>query len=87
MGKRHGASMPADHNLLGKIIREMREERQLSQEGLAALSNLSRTFIGEVERGDAMLSFSSLALISDGLGYKVSEIVKEYDRRYEQQHS
>lgn len=65
----------------------MREERQLSQEGLAALSNLSRTFIGEVERGDAMLSFSSLALISDGLGYKVSEIVKEYDRRYEQQHS
>lgn len=75
--------MPADHKLLGKIIREMREERQLSQEGLAALSNLSRTFIGEIERGNTHLSFSSISLIADGLGCKLSEIIEEYDNRNE----
>ena len=73
--------MAVDHAVLGDIIRRERELRQLSQEGLAALAGISRTFIGEVERGDAKLSFESLAAISDGLGMNLSEIVIEYERR------
>ena len=73
--------MSVKYTILGDIICEERELRQLSQEGLAALAGLSRTFIGEIERGTAKLSFESLVAIADGLGMNLSEIVIEYERR------
>lgn len=72
--------MSVDYAVLGDIIRRERELRQLSQESLAALAGISRTFIGEVERGTAKLSFESLVAIADGLGMNLSEIVIEYER-------
>lgn len=73
--------MSVNHTVLGDIIREEREQRQLSQEGLAALSGLSRTFVGEIERGTAKMSLESLVAIADGLGITLSEIVIKYERR------
>ena len=71
--------MSVDQGLLGLVIRGERERRQLSQEGLAALSGLSRTYIGEIERGVAALSFASLVAIAEGLGIKPSELMQEYE--------
>lgn len=70
-----------DQELLGRLIREERERRQLSQEGLAALSGLSRTHISEIERGITALSFASLLALAGGFGVKPSELVREYERR------
>jgi transcriptional regulator with XRE-family HTH domain len=74
--------MSVDQELLGQLIREERESRQLSQEGLAALSGLSRTYIGEIERGRAALSFASLVAIASGFGMQPSELVREYEKRH-----
>jgi transcriptional regulator with XRE-family HTH domain len=71
----------ADHKILGDLIREEREQRQLSQQSLAALAGLSRSFQGEVERGDANLSFASFLAISDGLDIRPSEMMRRYEIR------
>lgn len=73
--------MPIEMKTLGDVIRSKREERQLSQEALASLSGLSRTHIGEVERGDTSLSVASLLAIAGGLGIPTSELLREYERR------
>lgn len=73
--------MAVVQELLGQVIREEREKRRLSQEGLAALSGLSRTFVGEIERGVVAISLDSLASIADGFGLKPSELLLEYERR------
>jgi len=73
--------MPIDRELLGSVLRQERERRQLSQEALAALSGLSRTHVGEIERGLVDLSLSSLVAIADGLGMSAVEILNCYERR------
>jgi len=48
---------------LGRAIRRIRTDCGISQEGLAALSSVDRTFMGEIERGEANPSFEVLQRI------------------------
>jgi transcriptional regulator with XRE-family HTH domain len=73
--------MSAELRILGSVIREEREKRQLSQEHLASLAGLSRTYLGEVERGDTNLSVVSLLAIADGLGILPSDLLSKYEGR------
>ena len=73
--------MPVQHKILGEIIRQEREKRNLSQEHLAALACLSRTYLSEVERGVANISLNTFLLIADGLAVQPSEILQEYERK------
>lgn len=52
----------------GKRIRTVREIRGLSQEELADLAHLHRTYIGGVERGERNVSLVSIWRIADALG-------------------
>jgi transcriptional regulator with XRE-family HTH domain len=73
--------MGADLHLLGQVIREQRERRQLSQEGLASLAHISRTYLGEVERGQGNVSIQTLEAIIDGLGINLREFFEIYESR------
>lgn len=73
----------ANLGVLGEVIRSEREKRGLSQEALGDLSRLSRTYIGEVERGEVSVSLATLESIANGLGMMLSEVVGEYERRTE----
>ena len=75
------ASEMPDLGALGAVIRDERLRRGLSQEALADLSGLSRTHVGEIERGEVGLSFSTVQAVAQGLGMPLSDIVKEYERR------
>lgn len=66
---------------LGTVIRERRETLGISQEGLAALSELSRTYIGEIERGAVSVSVVTLQKIADGLNLKLSELILLYEQK------
>ena len=47
------------YQILGANIRALRVGKELTQEKLAELSNLHRTYIGAIERGDRNISFAS----------------------------
>jgi transcriptional regulator with XRE-family HTH domain len=60
---------------LGHAIRQVRDERSLSQEDLAHRSDLDRSYMGGVERGERNVSFINLGKIAAALGLKASELL------------
>ena len=60
---------------LGFRIRKHREEKGISQEKLASLSELHRTYIGQVERGKKNLTIRSLERIAKALGVDIKDLL------------
>ncbi len=60
----------------GQRVREVREANGLSQERLAELSGLHRTYIGTVERGERNPALLNILRISASLGIDASELVR-----------
>lgn len=60
----------------GNRIRELRKSRGLSQEALADISELDRSYIGGVERGDRNISLKNIYKISKALNLKMDELFK-----------
>jgi len=53
---------------VGFNIRRMREEKGFSQEKLAALADLHRAYIGQIERGEKNIGLKNLEKIAKALG-------------------
>ena len=68
------------HRAFGQAIREIRHERGLSQERLADESDLDRTLVGKVERGEGNPSFESLLKIAAALGVRPSTLFERFER-------
>ena len=64
---------------IGAIIRKKRLSLGLSQESLAAVCGLNRSYVGEVERGSVEISAINLQRIADGLNLKLSELIRLYE--------
>jgi transcriptional regulator with XRE-family HTH domain len=60
---------------IGNRIRELRIEADLSQEKLAFESELDRTYIGSVERGERNISIINLRKIAKALKYKTADLL------------
>lgn len=58
----------------GKRIRQLRTERDLSQEELAELTGFHRTYIGMVERGERNISLSNIGVFARTFEMSVSEL-------------
>jgi transcriptional regulator with XRE-family HTH domain len=67
--------------LLGKTIRQLREEKGLSQEALADLSHLHRTYIGGIERGERNVGLLNLLRLSKALKVLPSELLRDFDKK------
>jgi transcriptional regulator with XRE-family HTH domain len=63
--------------ILADNVRSLRLERGLSQEGLAEICGLHRTYVGSVERGERNVTLSTLELLSRGLGIGVPELLSK----------
>jgi transcriptional regulator with XRE-family HTH domain len=61
----------------GLKVREIRESNQLSQERLAELSNLHRTYIGGVERGERNISIVNIEKISVAMNISLSKLMED----------
>ncbi len=61
---------------LGHNIRQLRQSKGLSQEQLAELTNLHRTYIGGVERGERNIGFLNLVRIAKALEISPSKLLE-----------
>ena len=52
----------------GAVVRQLRESRRWSQEHLAGLASINRSYMGEVERGAAMPSLATAEKLAHALG-------------------
>ena len=68
---------PIPLKILGERIREMRKYKNLTQEALAYESDIDRSYIGGVERGERNLSFDKLCKIAEALGCDVAALTKD----------
>lgn len=58
----------------GGRLRDIRRKRGLSQEELAELAGVDRTYVGGVERGERNLSVLNVKKLSDALGINVKDL-------------
>lgn len=69
--------------VFGHILQEKRQEKGLSQEQLAQLCSLDRTYISLLERGLRQPTLNSLFSISKGLGISPSVFIELLEEQYE----
>ena len=70
--------MKIDNKILinfGLRVKEIRKNRGLSQEELAHKSNLHRTYIGMIERGERNISLSNMAVFAKVFEINISELL------------
>ena len=66
---------------LGTRIRELRQQRGWSQEYLAELAGMHRTYMWGIERGVRNPSLRHLAQVADALGVAIAELFTSTDLR------
>jgi transcriptional regulator with XRE-family HTH domain len=62
---------------LGEAIRRIRQEQEMSQEKLALLAEVDRSYVGRVERGDNNVAVLTLKRLADALGVTMTELMAE----------
>jgi transcriptional regulator with XRE-family HTH domain len=62
---------------LARNLRRLRAERGLSQEKLAELAGLHRTYIGSVERSERNISIDNIAKLAAAFGMKTNELLED----------
>jgi transcriptional regulator with XRE-family HTH domain len=58
----------------GAVVRQLREARGWSQERLAGIADLNRSYMGEIERADVMPSLATAAKLAHALEVPLSEL-------------
>lgn len=61
--------------VLSENLRAFRRAQQLSQEELAGICGLHRTYVGSVERGERNVTLSTLEAFAQVLGVSVSSLL------------
>lgn len=63
--------------LFGKNVQKYRKKRNLSQEELAELANLHRTYIGMIERAEKNITLCNIEKIAKALNIKIKDLLEE----------
>lgn len=69
--------MPDIKTTFGKRLRELRENKGLTQEALAHEANLDRTYISSIERGVRNVSLENIERLASALGVKIKDFFKD----------
>ena len=64
---------------LGMAIREVRQASGLSQEALADLAAIHRTYVGDVERGERNVSLINMMRLAVALKVPLSQPIKRME--------
>ena len=67
--------MDVNFKLIGKRIQELRKQQEMTQAELAALTDMSDSYISYIETAKKQASLESLVRISNALGITVDELL------------
>lgn len=67
--------------LVGEVIRQLRLERNHSQEEFADICGVHRTYVGFVERGERTMLIETANVLAIGLGISLSQLFAEVEKR------
>lgn len=67
--------------IVGETIAYFRKKKKLSQEVLSGLSDIGRTHLSAIERGERKPTLETLYRISCALDIRMSDIIKEIEDR------
>ncbi len=68
--------MPYDNQVTGKIIRELRNRKGLTQEVVSGLSCIPRSHLAMIESGRISPTVDTLWRISEALGLRLSDLIR-----------
>jgi transcriptional regulator with XRE-family HTH domain len=60
--------------LFGQRIRQLRTIKKLSQEQLAVMADLHRTYIGMIERGEKNITLLNIEKLSNALSIEMKDL-------------
>lgn len=68
-----------DAEVVGNIIRTLREERGLSQEVLSGFAAIGRTHLSMIERGERKPTLETIFRLASALSMRPSQLVQEIE--------
>lgn len=69
-----------DSKIVGRVIKNFREERKLSQEVLSGLAGIDRSHLSKIELGLRSPTVNALYKIANAMDLKASEILSAAER-------
>lgn len=81
MGMPNASSRRQDPVLiaLGEAIRRLRLSKDISQEKLALMAEVDRSYVGRIERGDNNVAMLTLVRIAKALNVTLAKLMREAD--------
>lgn len=73
-------SKPSARRIFAENLRNARQEQRLSQEDLAELASLHRTYVGSVERAERNVSIDNMERLAAAVGVTLRELLRESKR-------
>ena len=70
-----------DPIIVGEVISLYRRKKNMSQEVLSGLSDIGRTHLSAIERGERKPTLETFYRISMALGVSMSQLMTEIERR------
>jgi len=67
--------LPGIQERFGQKLRKVREARGISQEKLAQLAVIHRTYVGSVERGERNISLVNIERLAKALGVRAADLM------------
>ena len=75
--------MQFDNFAVGKVIRDLRKEKGISQDVLSGFAGIARTHLSMIENGTKQANFETLWIIALALYIRPSELVARIEEEIE----
>ena len=73
-------SKPSARRIFAENLRKARQAKKLSQEDLAELANLHRTYVGSVERAERNVSIDNMERLAAAVAVALPSLLQETKR-------